>query len=1001
MTISAIFDDDGDKFLELAFKHAVDTVNRNRDILPGVELKPVIEKVRPDDTFAAEQKTCMLLEKSTVAIFGPRSRANSEHIRSITDSVEVPYIETRWNYRPQAAMGSGGDYAFNLHPDITTLGSAYMDILNEYSWKTITILYQDGDSMMTLKEIFAHTATAAPDQEFRLVVKQLIYNENGYRDVLKEVFLSESNFIILDCEKYILEEVLQQCQQVGLISQGYYFLLTSLDAHTVNLDNYKHGGTNFTAFRMIDINKPEIQNVIYNIVTSALLESGRNEIPQDAKLDTATALIFDSVHAFAMALNELSAVQQVVPRPLDCSGTNSWPHGNSLINYMKMVEFVGLSGPIKLDQNGMRTEFAMTLQELQIQELAKIGTWNTLDRLVIGREVKDDGNMGDVHPMANKTFVITAVLNPPFTMLVESEEKLSGNARFEGFTVDLAAALSSQLHFNFTFKLVDDGNYGSEVSPGNWNGMIGEVLDGRADFAIADISITSKRASAVSFSMPWMNLGISILYVQPRPAPPSMLAFLDPFTTDVYVYTILVFVFVTLIIYVLARFSPNQWEEPSNCIRDPEEYENQYTLLNSFWFVMGALMQQGSDVAPIALCVRFAAGMWFFFALIMISSYTANLAAFLTVETLQRPIESVEDLPNQNEIKYGAVKGGSTAGFFANSNVDTYARINEFMSGVHKAEVMMNGNPEGVDKVEESDGKYAFFVESSIITYLIERRCKLAQVGGLLDNKGYGIVTRPGTPYKDLLDNAILKLMEGGVLHKLRVKWWKQKRGGGACESKGGGGGVSPLGLDNVAGVFVVTILGCAIASVFAIIEFLVGTRQSAKDIGRSWVEEMSKELKFILKCHGNTKEVEVASESGSHSSHLSLEPESPPYIRKKAESNYKLRNGLDSGYGMAPKTPVSVVSPSIGSHHTNSLHSNLTDPYAGKDLRPRAEPEDISEDDEQSHVESNTGSRSARGGQTGSPGSFQGGGPSGGAISPKPNKGKNPFADEDESEAE
>ena len=43
-------------------------------------------------------------------------------------------------------------------------------------------------------------------------------------------------------------------------------------------------------------------------------------------------------------------------------------------------------------------------------------------------------------------------------MLVESEEKLTGNARFEGFTVDLAAALSEQLHFNFTFKLVDDEN---------------------------------------------------------------------------------------------------------------------------------------------------------------------------------------------------------------------------------------------------------------------------------------------------------------------------------------------------------------------------------------------------------------------------------------------------------------------------------------------------------------------------------------------------------------
>ena len=63
--------------------------------------------------------------------------------------------------------------------------------------------------------------------------------------------------------------------------------------------------------------------------------------------------------------------------------------------------------------------------------------------------------------------------------------------------------------------------------------MLGEVMDGTADFAIGDISITSVRASNFAFSMPWMNLGISILYVKPRAAPPSLLAFLDPFTTDV------------------------------------------------------------------------------------------------------------------------------------------------------------------------------------------------------------------------------------------------------------------------------------------------------------------------------------------------------------------------------------------------------------------------------------------------------------------------------------
>lgn len=58
------------------------------------------------------------------------------------------------------------------------------------------------------------------------------------------------------------------------------------------------------------------------------------------------------------------------------------------------------------------------------------------------------------------------------------------------------------------------------------------------------------------------------------------------------------------------------------------------------------------------------AGMWWFFTLIMISSYTANLAAFLTVERMESPIESAEDLAKQTKIKYGALAGGSTAAFF-------------------------------------------------------------------------------------------------------------------------------------------------------------------------------------------------------------------------------------------------------------------------------------------------------------------------------------------------
>ena len=172
------------------------------------------------------------------------------------------------------------------------------------------------------------------------------------------------------------------------------------------------------------------------------------------------------------------------------------------MNYMKMVEFVGLTGPIKFDTSGLRTQFELVpyctavlyctvlyctvqdLMELQLGGLERVGSWNSLDHLAGSRQAEDTAGDANSDPMANKTFIITTILvckqivifedlyfelssqNDPFAMLVESQKKLEGNARFEGFTIDLADELSKFLQFNYTIKLVDDGAYGSETSPG-------------------------------------------------------------------------------------------------------------------------------------------------------------------------------------------------------------------------------------------------------------------------------------------------------------------------------------------------------------------------------------------------------------------------------------------------------------------------------------------------------------------------------------------------------
>jgi len=57
------------------------------------------------------------------------------------------------------------------------------------------------------------------------------------------------------------------------------------------------------------------------------------------------------------------------------------------------------------------------------------------------------------------------------------------------------------------------------------------------------------------------------------------------------------------------------------------------------------------------------------------------------------------DLAKQDEIWYGAVKGGSTARFFKEADNDVHKRLYQFMSGVNKDKVMMSSNEDGVNKV--------------------------------------------------------------------------------------------------------------------------------------------------------------------------------------------------------------------------------------------------------------------------------------------------------------
>ena len=341
----------------------------------------------------------------------------------------------------------------------------------------------------------------------------------------------------------------------------------------------------------------------------------------------------------------------------------------------------------------------------------------------------------------------------------------------------------------------------------------------KADIAVADLTITYEREAAVDFTMPFMSLGIGILYKKHKKEPPKLFSFMSPLAMDVWVYLITSFLGVTLFLFFVARFSPYEWVNPHPCIKDPDELKNNFSMKNTLWFTIGCLMQQGCDIMPRSLSTRVLAASWWFFILILVSSYTANLAAFLTVERMVNPIESAEDLSKQTKIPYGCLKSGSTEAFFKNSNFSTYARMWSFMES-YRPSVFVESNAKGVERVEKGD--YAYLMESTSIEYTIERKCDLYQVGSLLDSKGYGIATPPDSPYRSIISDAILKLQEDGKLHMLKEKWWSgNNQCGRQKETQKQTGSASELGLANVGGVFVVLAVGSCIAIIICIGEFI------------------------------------------------------------------------------------------------------------------------------------------------------------------------------------
>ncbi|CAH0698587.1 unnamed protein product [Spodoptera exigua] len=546
--------------------------------------------------------------------------------------------------------------------------------------------------------------------------------------------------------------------------------LARADFELFDMEDFYYNRVNMSGWRLVDRDSDKVKESLqvmekFHPIGASIISGGH--------IKTEPALLYDAVQILCQAL---AITEDFHPGNVSCDKDIPWNHGKTIYDNINNIQAHGLTGPIEF-KNGVRTNFHLQLMRLTGGEkggMVVSGHWTPGEGLAI-----TDPAAYTRDPPPNVTLTVVTVEEKPYVMVKEGWN-LQGNARFEGFCIDLLARVAARAGFHYRLRLVPDNMYGArDPDTGHWNGIVRELMDRVGNALVTPpLRVSMGGADCVPSGNP---------------------------STSTHV-----------------------------CGHETKLLTNQFNVCNSFWFITGTFLRQGSGLNPKATSTRIVGGIWWFFTLIILSSYTANLAAFLTVERTVLPIQSAADLAAQSSIQYGTLNGGSTMSFFRDSNIDIYQKMWLHMSSASPP-ALVSSYEEGVRRVLA--GNYAFLMESTMLDHRVQRDCNLTQIGGLLDSKGYGIATWKGSPWRDKISLAILELQEKGVIQILYDKWWKNT--GDVCNRDGKDSKANPLGVQNIGGVFVTLLCGLALAIVVAILEFCWNTKKNASQGRQSLCSEM------------------------------------------------------------------------------------------------------------------------------------------------------------------
>ena len=843
--IGGIFYEDIDITVKRAFLLGIENINNSTSVLPNVQLLAEINDTGRLDSFDNIEAAYWQIYRGVTAIIGPMSSSMVKATYPLCEGFGVPQIAP-YATDPSFEFSSHFySYLLRMSSSDSIENRVIGDFITHFNWTRLALISSRSEyglnGLVTLKDIASHKGwqilayeTFQEEKNISLInaTNQLIHiRSRGVR------------IIILKCMAKYIPTILKQARDLGVLKDRVWILTGGAFGHEgiytpgMAVPDYLQG--------VIAIRHTFGRGQMSEAFKKAWNSAGYPEIYFEN--EAAAGHTFDAVLVLAQGLQNffdagymISNVTQKFGIYTD-SETAPRPDRKHLMEYLSKVNTSGvMSNNLAFDDIRSPVQDEFDVVNLRSYGFEKVGHWSPKFRLVLdaNKEIvwpsgKVDIPSDSTHLIENRTLKIVTIEEHPFVYIFTSEKDGKTEYKFSGYCIDLLDKLAEKMKFNYVMHPVADGHFGSlDPLSKEWNGMVEEILQGKADLAVASFTISPDRQRVIDFTQPYINLGLTVLLKSVTKAS-EYFSFFRPFRFDMWFAIGVTMIVVGFFIWFFSTFSPYGYY--GRCVQTalnrvhPEylKFRDTLTLVRALWSSVVYYVGQSSDhLHPVSSSGRITVAVWWFAILIIMSSYTANLAAFLTIQRFSSPIKTVSELAQQKSISYGTVQSSQPQSFFETSTIPSFATMWQYMQYHH---TLVKSSSDGIEKVKNEN--YAFIWDSVVLEYVTHRQSEcgsLTTVGSLLGKIGYGFGLQKDSPYTQQLSNAILELRHKGVMDVLEKKWIHSNE---RCSDQTGEGGedVTQLGLEDLAGVFIVICAGIAVSFVVLAFEWLWAARKDTK----------------------------------------------------------------------------------------------------------------------------------------------------------------------------